>query len=397
VPMIVKALHKQLKEKSVKTRQCCFNMLTELVNVLPGALTSHIPVLIPGIIFSLNDKSSSSNLKIDALACLHVIMVTHPAHAFHAHVPALVPPVVACVGDPFYKITSEALLVTQQLVKVIRPLDNQSESAESFDPSPYINDLFTCTIKRLKAADIDQEVKERAISCMGQIICNLGDRLPAELPGTLLIFLERLKNEITRLTTVKALTLIAGSPLKIDLRPVLPDAVPILASFLRKNQRALKLCTLAALDILLRNYSSAVTPVMVDAVLAELPPLISESDMHVSQMALSFLSTLAVTHPSSLGQLSGGNIMQQLIALVRSPLLQGGALAAMLDFYQALVATETPGLGYMDLLRMLTGPVYSQSAALPHKQAYCSIAKCVAALTRACPNEGPAVVGQFIQ
>lgn len=46
--MIVKALHKQLKEKSVKTRQCCFNMLTELVNVLPGALTQHIPVLIPG-------------------------------------------------------------------------------------------------------------------------------------------------------------------------------------------------------------------------------------------------------------------------------------------------------------------------------------------------------------
>lgn len=64
---------------------------------------------------------------------------------------------------------------------------------------------------------------------------------------------------------------------------------------------------------------------------------------------------------------------------------------------QALVSTDTPGLGYMDLLRMLTGPVYSQSAALPHKQAYCSIAKCVAALTRACPTEGPAVVGQFIQ
>lgn len=80
--------------------------------------------------------------------------------------------------------------------------------------------------------------------------------------------------------------------------------------------------------------SSAVTPVMVDAVLAELPPLISESDMHVSQMALSFLSTLAVTHPSSLGQLSAGSILTQLIALVRSPLLQGGALAAMLDFYQ---------------------------------------------------------------
>lgn len=71
-----------------------------------------------GIIFSLNDKSSSSNLKIDALACLYVVLCNHPATAFHPHVSALVPPLVACVGDPFYKITSEALLVTQQLVKV---------------------------------------------------------------------------------------------------------------------------------------------------------------------------------------------------------------------------------------------------------------------------------------
>uniref|UniRef100_A0AAY5EVM6 TATA-binding protein interacting (TIP20) domain-containing protein n=1 Tax=Electrophorus electricus TaxID=8005 RepID=A0AAY5EVM6_ELEEL len=335
VPMIVKALHKQMKEKSVKTRQCCFNMLTELVNVLPGALTQHIPVLIPGIIFSLNDKSSSSNLKIDALSCLYVILCNHQPQVFHPHVQALVPPVVACVGDPFYKITSEALLVTQQLVRVIRPLDQ----TDAFDASPYISDLFACTIKRLKAADIDQEVKERAISCMGQIICNLGDRLGADLPGTLHIFLERLKNEITRLTTVKALTLIAGSPLKIDLRPVLGEAVPILASFLRKNQRALKLSTLAALDILVKNYSD-----------------------------------------NSLAKI-GGSILGD----------------AMLEFFQALVATGTASLGYMDLLRMLTGPVYAQSAALTHKQSYYSIAKCVAALTRACPKEGPAVVGQFIQ
>uniref|UniRef100_A0A8C1IPR5 Cullin-associated NEDD8-dissociated protein 1-like n=1 Tax=Cyprinus carpio TaxID=7962 RepID=A0A8C1IPR5_CYPCA len=392
VSMIVKALHKQMKEKSVKTRQCCFNMLTELVNVLPGALTQHIPVLIPGIIFSLNDKSSSSNLKIDALSCLYVILCNHQPQVFHPHVQAIVPPVVACVGDPFYKITSEALLVTQQLVKVIRPLDQ----TDVFDASPYISDLFACTIKRLKAADIDQEVKERAISCMGQIICNLGDSLGADLPGTLHIFLERLKNEITRLTTVKALTLIAGSQLKINLRPILGEAVPILASFLRKNQRALKLGTLAALDILVKNYSDSVTPAMIDAVLAELPPLINESDMHVSQMAISFLTTLARVHPDSLSKISG-SILAELIALVRSPLLQGGALSAMLEFFQALVATGTASLGYMDLLRMLTGPVYAQSAALTHKQSYYSIAKCVAALTRACPKEGPAVVGQFIQ
>lgn len=45
VPNIVRALHKQMKEKSIKTRQGCLNLLTELINVSPGALTAHIPSL----------------------------------------------------------------------------------------------------------------------------------------------------------------------------------------------------------------------------------------------------------------------------------------------------------------------------------------------------------------
>lgn len=53
VPLIVKALHKHMRDKSVKTRQGCFAMLTELVSVLQGALADHIPLLIPGIQYSL--------------------------------------------------------------------------------------------------------------------------------------------------------------------------------------------------------------------------------------------------------------------------------------------------------------------------------------------------------
>ena len=40
-------------------------------------------------------------------------------------------------------------------------------------------------------------------------MCNLGDSLTTEMSECMPIFLERLKNEITRLTTVKALTMIA--------------------------------------------------------------------------------------------------------------------------------------------------------------------------------------------
>lgn len=37
------------------------------------------------------------------------------------------------------------------------------------------------------------------------------------------------------------------------------DAIPILGSFLRKNQRALKLSTLILLDTLVQNYSNAIS------------------------------------------------------------------------------------------------------------------------------------------
>ncbi|NXJ94380.1 CAND1 protein, partial [Corythaixoides concolor] len=396
VPNIVKALHKQLKEKSIKSRQGCFSLLTELANVLPGCLADHIPALVPGIVFSLADKSSSSNMRIDTLSFLHVLLCNHQPEVFHPHIKSLLPPVVTCIGDPFYKITSEALLVTQQLVKVIRPLDKSC----AFDAKPYVKDLFPGTLKRLKAADIDQEVKERAISCMGQIIYNLGDHLSSDLQPTLKIFLERLKNEITRLTTVKALTLIASSPLKIDLRPILGEGFPILASFLRKNQRALKLSTLTALDTLVKNYSDSLKPAMIESVLTELPALITENDMHISQVAIVFLTTLAKVYPSCISKISG-SVLAEIFQLVHSPLLQGGALNAIIDFFQALVLTKTATVGYSELMKQLTAPIYSSgsagASATLHKQAYYSVAKCVAALSSACPKEAPAVVSQFIQ
>lgn len=186
--------------------------------------------------------------------------------------------------------------------------------------------MFSVTLKRLKATDIDQEVKERAITCMGHMVCHLGDHLRAELQGVLAIFLERLKNEITRLTAVRTITLISASSLKvqydfysedvfltkqlclfssllsflhyqIDLSSILPEALSVLGSFLRKNQRALKLGTLACLNALVTHHAAGIKPAALEPVLSELPALVDESDMHVSQVppAASTVHTVKLT------------------------------------------------------------------------------------------------------
>lgn len=53
----------------------------------------------------------------------------------------------------------------------MRPLDSPS----SFDFTAYTLPIYESVLVRFKAADLDQEVKERAISCMGFIVAHLGD------------------------------------------------------------------------------------------------------------------------------------------------------------------------------------------------------------------------------
>lgn len=123
VPEIVRHVQPLMREKSIKTRQDCYLLLRELLNALPGAYTNNFDLLMLGIQHSLSDKNSTSNMKIDALSFLTCMMTTHSPAVFHPHISTLVPLVVASVFDPFYKIATEALLVLQFLVKVIRPVE----------------------------------------------------------------------------------------------------------------------------------------------------------------------------------------------------------------------------------------------------------------------------------
>ncbi|XP_077849564.1 cullin-associated NEDD8-dissociated protein 2 isoform X5 [Macaca mulatta] len=394
VPLVVKALQRQLKDRSIRARQGCFSLLTELAGVLPGSLAEHMPVLVSGIIFSLADRSSSSTIRMDALAFLQGLLGTEPAEAFHPHLPTLLPPVMACVADPFYKIAAEALVVVQELVQALWPLDRP----RILDPEPYVGEMSVVTLARLRATDLDQEVKERAISCMGHLVGHLGDRLGDDLEPILLLLLDRLRNEITRLPAVKALTLVAVSPLQLDLQPILAEALPILASFLRKNQRALRLATLAALDALAQSQGLSLPPSAVQAVLAELPALVNESDMHVAQLAVDFLATVTQAQPASLVEVSGP-VLSELLRLLRSPLLPAGVLAAAEGFLQALVGTRPPCVDYAKLISLLTAPVYEQAVdGGPglHKQVFHSLARCVAALSAACPQEAASTANRLV-
>lgn len=382
VDPIVKGLQKQLHDKNSKTRQCCFTLLGELVNVLPGCLAPYTEILLPAVHTSISDKSASSSMRISSLVFLRTLMQHHEPVVFHPHLTVTLNCVIGAIQDNFYKVISEALLVCERLVLVIRPTGEKTEGMEEHSIA-----IFNATLYRLKAADLDQEVKERAIACMGQLLCNMADLLQPQLSIALPLFLDRLRNEVTRLTCVKALSVIAQSPLNIDLSLILAEAFPLLGTFLRKYNRALKLFTLDLLEKIVLKYSTSLTVTMVNSLIDELPRLVSESDLHLSQLALQLVSCISTTHPQCMEKIPAG-VLPAALTLIRSPLLQGSALTAMTSFFCHLVKSGIPSLSFVELVQHLTNPVYNPSPATQpansslavHKQAFYSTSACVASL-----------------
>lgn len=179
-------------------------------------------------------------------------MNSHPIPVVQPHVETLLPALLQCVGDNFYKVTAEALLALQVLIKVVR--NGDPSVSEHPNSAKIAHEIYPAVLQRLKATDIDQEVKETAITTMATLLAHLGQYIPQVWPICTPIFLDRLKNEITRLTAVKALNMIASSAIvDLDMRGVIGEAIPVLSSFLRKNQRALKLATLGLLDTLVKR------------------------------------------------------------------------------------------------------------------------------------------------
>ncbi|KAL5667252.1 hypothetical protein ACJX0J_019473, partial [Zea mays] len=171
-----------------------FSVLKELVVVLPDCLADHFGSLVPGIEKALNDKSSTSNLKIEALVLTRLVMASHSPSVFHPYIKALSAPILSAIRDRYYKVTTEALRKT------------------AVDFKPYIGPIYNVILGRLANQDQDQ---------------NYQHAFPYSLTGWV-------RNEITRLTAVKAFSVIANSPLRIDLSCVLDHVVSELTAFLRK-------------------------------------------------------------------------------------------------------------------------------------------------------------------
>jgi len=369
VPDIIKGLVKELTGKSAKAKIGAFNLLTELTTVVPDALDSHVASFVPGITGALEDKAPS-NLKIEALCFLKSCMSHKSASAvFLPHIEGISKPVLKSVSDPYYKITAEALRVCSQIIKILA-------SSETFDPTPHVGPFFNAISAKLESLGVDQEVKEGAIESSGLLLSLLGHKLTEDqIQAILKILVERISNEVTFLSTVQTIDLIAGSKHKIEFGAHLSTIMKELSGYLRKKNRQVKQASLTALISVVKAHGKNKNAISAyDTILKELAPLVSEQDLHLAHLALRLTYTILHASSSTADSIQS-TVLPSCHELLKNSLLQGAALESMQKLFQELVKAKSKKVSYEVLLKGLTGLTGDLS-----KQSYNSIAQCIAVL-----------------
>lgn len=319
-PTIIKAVTKQLKGKTVPTKQAVVNLLDDMVSVQRGGLSDYLGDIIGPIIEAVKSAGSGvassslgaaggsasatpSTLKIAAMKLISDITKTHSSASLQSFFPTIVSGITSAVQDRFYKISSEAVRTVEELVKAMTPPRAKNTGTKH---QAELNKLYEVIMDRSSANDADVEVRHRAIHALGVLISRTSSADGAALLPTggreagLSILRERLKNETTRLAAVRAVDQVAASanlPNQLD-KDWVQDVALELAAQLRKANRALRASSIMALRHL--TFSPAakdkLEPDTVRGVVSALMPAITNSDTQLLGPSLIILANLVPLH-----------------------------------------------------------------------------------------------------
>ncbi|USP82059.1 hypothetical protein yc1106_09333 [Curvularia clavata] len=345
-PEIVKGVSQLLKQTSCPptTKQASISLIKDIVITQRGGLDGFLSQLIDPVVEaakttggSTSSASATANsLRTQALQLIGAISDTHPSKSIQPYLAPIVDALLRGVKEKYSKLSIEALAATEQVIKALTPPRSAASGTEN---QQYLEQLYDSLVSRISANDADVEVRRSAIHVLGLLLGRSsgaqGLLSSQKRTAGLELLAERLKNELTRLASVRAIDSIAAhTKAQDELSDKWVQSVALeLGAQLRKASRALRGASLSALRTLALNPQSRSlldnqTRVQVVDVLL---PLLNANDLHLLGPALVILAAFvkddaqAIMTPSlttALCQVAQGSIsgmpLDALLKLVRT-------------------------------------------------------------------------------
>jgi len=174
------------------TRRAKLDVWKSVVGVMEGGCDKQLPTLLPTIL--LDATQSHVRLRTDALIVLRLVLELHPAPLLASYVGEVCDVCVDAMAASYLKLKAESL----RLAATLLTLTNDK---------PLMAQLYAAVYAQLLLTDVDAEVKEAALSTMAYLLSTHHSLLPQDaVDSTLPVFNARLGNEVTRLSSLRAIT-----------------------------------------------------------------------------------------------------------------------------------------------------------------------------------------------
>mmetsp|Transcript_77181 Transcript_77181/g.213364 ORF Transcript_77181/g.213364 Transcript_77181/m.213364 type:complete len:1277 (-) Transcript_77181:133-3963(-) len=328
LPQCTAQLNKQLRSKAPKTRQGALALLRTLAECVPQHLEPNLPQVKDELVRAL--RETNSTMRLDALICLRHLAENYASPQIYQQLaPLMCPLFLQCCNDSYYKSIAQALRAVGTYVYPLRP-GPQEPSSQLVEMLP----VFEVLRAKLLATDIDQEVKESALECFGHLMACTGDlpQFQAALQNCLPPFVERIKNEVTRSTAIKALKTMCISQVHIaTLTSVLAAIGSHLSLYLSQNSRAFRQQCLDALVHLVKKYGSSMPMETMMQITGDVVPFITDTDLYITDLCVQVAIQVLENSPT-MAPVAIERCVPAVLNVCRSPLLQGSALDSILLF-----------------------------------------------------------------
>ena len=411
-PAIVKACEKLLgvKKGGERSKSSSLSLLSTLC-LAPGgvggeaevnSVFKHVQSFLAqgrdGIDGGLNKDISNKTLKLDALCLIRVMLSNDkhtPSHIKNGLCNTLLGEVCLAAQEQWYKVIAEALRVLSEVPGFfLNGYTNEDDATRKREKDMVAAQLYNAIEPLLAASDVDQEIKECALTASAALLAALHGSLSSEQIGRILtLLLEKLKNETTRVAAIKTLSSIAATSNsesmedeKIDLSCILSDAISTMGTFLRQQSRRLKQSALEALVVVVTNHGTMAVSLaggqLFSSVQEELASLIVDSDLHLSHLSMRVSIAMLKVCPEC-GPAARSHVLPPALVLTTSSLMQDTALESLLALFERMIVSNT--VEFSELFGMLQGQ--ASNGANLSKHSISHLAKCIAIITAATSKE----------
>lgn len=254
IPTLYISISKFLTSPISIDRISAIELLKEIVCTLDGALSSYLGAVIPLCFNELSSTKVSRTiagslkfLKSELLSFLEAIILHHTYIDISDHITQILKCVVLVINSGVYKVTEQAINVARILITKIDVKLSLPEQLEE------VNNLLQSSLNIMNS-DEDNEVKDKALQLIGQIMCKSNLLYP---DNSLLVkskvlneLISRFSNEVFCISASRIFIDIFNSPVCHSITSCIPSIVRISVDYLKKNIRQLRILILELLKII---------------------------------------------------------------------------------------------------------------------------------------------------